>query len=278
MSKHLKPLAWAGIGVVALVGGVAALAQAPALVAPGPNKVAFPADWAKGTMYATVDRPDTKQYREFYTTPDVLAAVRAGKPVPDGAVITLAAYAAQVDAAGVPLKDAYGRYMKGNLLAVNVQQKKQGWGEDIPASIRNGDWVYQSFSPAGVPNDKANLTSCYQCHLPFAKEEYLTNLAKLQGKFPSQAVAMVKSGPADVTVAGFSFGPATIKISAGQAVTWTNNDDTPHQISIAGGTRRTEFILKGQSASLTFDAAGNIAYTCGLHPTMKGTIEVGAKS
>ena len=37
-------------------------------------------------------------------------------------------------------------------------------------------------------------------------------------------------------------------------------------------------MLKGQSATLQFDAAGNIAYICGLHPTMKGTIEVVAKN
>ena len=277
MNKLVKRLSWAASGVLALAGGVAAVAQAPALVAPGPNKVAFPADWAKGTMYATVDRPDTKQYREFYASPEVVAAARAGKPIPDGAVITLAAYAAQADANGVPLKDANGRYMKGNLLAVNVQQKKSGWGEDIPAAVRNGDWVYQSFTPAGLPNDKANLTACYQCHLPFAKDEYLTNLAKLQGKFPSQAAAVVKSGPADVTVANFVFGPSAIKVSAGQAVTWTNNDDTPHQITVTGGNQRSEVMLKGQSATLKFDAAGNIAYICGLHPSMKGTIEVAAR-
>ena len=111
------------------------MAQAP--VAPGPSNVDFPADWAKGTMYGTVDRPDTKQYREFYTTPDVVEAVCAGKPVPDGAVIVLAAYMAQVDAASVPLKDASGRFLKGSLVAVNVQQKKKGWGEDIPAAIRD---------------------------------------------------------------------------------------------------------------------------------------------
>ena len=275
MSKHASRWVGMGVAVVALVGGVAAIAQA--LVAPGPNKVAFPADWAKGSMYATVDRPDTKQYREFYTTPDVLEAVREGKPVPDGAVIVLAAYMAQVDAAGVPLKDASGRYLKGDLAAVNVQQKKKGWGDDIPAAIRNGDWVYQSFSPVGVPNDKANLTACYQCHLPFAKDEYLTNLAKLQGKFPSQAAGVTRSGPADVTVAGFAFGPNALKVSAGQAVTWTNNDDTPHQITVTGGNQRSDVMLKGQSATLSFDAAGNIAYTCGLHPSMKGTIEVAAK-
>ena len=95
--------------VVALSVGVVALGVAvgqQALVAPGPNKVAFPENWSKGVMYATVDRPDTKQHREFYTTPDVLEAVRAGKPVPDGAVIVLAAYLAQLDAGGVPLKAA----------------------------------------------------------------------------------------------------------------------------------------------------------------------------
>jgi plastocyanin len=264
--------------VAALTLGALGGAIGQATVQPGPNKVAFPENWSKGTMYATVDRPDTKQYREFYAAPDVLAAVRSGKPVPDGAVITLAAYAAQVDAAGVPLKDANGRYLKGNLLAVNVQQKKAGFGADVPEAIRNGDWMYQSFTPDGKPNDKANLTACYQCHLPFAKDEYLTNLAKLKGTFPSQAVAKAGTGPADVAIAGFQFGPGALKVTAGQKVTWTNADDTPHQITLVGGdARRSDVMLKGQSATMQFDAAGNIAYICGLHPTMKGTIEVVSK-
>ena len=268
----------------AFAAGAAALGAAwvavgqPALVNPGPNKVAFPENWSKWTMYATVDRPDTKQYREFYTTPDVIAAAKAGQPIPDGAIVVLAAYAAQQDANGVPLKDANGRFMKGNLAAVNVQQKKKGHGDEIPAAIRNGDWQYQSFAPDGKVNDKANLTACYQCHLPFAKDEYLTNLAKLKGTFPSSAMAKAGTGPADVAIAGFQFGPATLRVTAGQKVSWTNADDTPHQITLVGGdARRSEVMLKGQSATLQFDAAGNIAYICGLHPTMKGTIEVAAK-
>jgi len=263
--------------VAALAVGVAALGVAvgqQALVAPGPNKVAFPENWSKGVMYATVDRPDTKQYREFYTSAEAVAAAKAGKPTPDGTVITLAAYAAQADAAGTPLKDANGRFMKGNLLAVNVMQKKAGWGADIPEAIRNGDWVYQSFTPDG----KANLTSCYQCHLPFAKDDYLTNMAKLKGTFPSQAMAKAGGGPQDVAITGFQFGPGTLKVIAGQKVTWTNADDTPHQITLVGAdARRSDVMLKGQSATMQFDAAGNIAYVCGLHPTMKGTIEVAAK-
>ena len=81
MSKQIKVLAWAGVAAFTLAVGAAAIAQA-ALVAPGPNKVAFPADWAKGTLYATVDRPDSKQYRELFTSAESLAAVRAGNPFP----------------------------------------------------------------------------------------------------------------------------------------------------------------------------------------------------
>jgi plastocyanin len=265
----------AAIAITAAGSAVVALSQA--IVPPGPNKLPFPVGWDKGTMYATVDRPDIKQYREFYTSPEAVQAAREGKPIPQGTVITLAAYAAKVDAEGKPLKDANGRFLKDKLVAVSSMQKQRAWAEEIPAAVRNGDWIYQTFAPDGQVNDKANLTGCYHCHLPFAQDDYLTNLAKLAGKFPSQAVAATRIGASDVTVAGFSFGPGTVKITAGQRVTWTNGDDTPHQISIVGGSQRSEVMLKGQSAALQFDAAGNIAYICGLHPTMKGTIEVAAK-
>jgi plastocyanin len=264
--------------IAASLVGVAVVAVAQqALVPPGPNKLTFPQNWDKGVMYATVDRHDTKQYREFYTSAEAVKAARDGKEIPNGTVITLAAYAAKVDAEGKPVKDSYGRFVKDKLVAVNSMQKEAGWGNDIPAAVRNGDWIYQSFTPDGQVNDKANLTACFQCHLPFAKDQYLTNLAKLAGKFPSAAMAEAKSGPTDVAINGFMFGPGTIKVTAGQKITWTNVDDTPHQIAITGKEQRSELMLKGQSASLQFDEAGNIAYICGLHPGMKGTIEVVAK-
>ena len=43
----------------------------------GGDKVAFPENFDKGTLYATVDRYDNKQYRELYaTTPEVDAVLR----------------------------------------------------------------------------------------------------------------------------------------------------------------------------------------------------------
>ena len=88
---------------------------------------------------------------------------------------------------------------------------------------------------------------------------------------------MALSGAGDVSIKDFVFGPAKLKLTACQPVTWTNVDDMPRQISVVGGRDRSGVILKGQSAKLQFDEAGNIAYVCGLHPGMKGTIEVVAK-
>lgn len=262
----IAALAWTSVG-------------AQSTVPSGPNRLKFPEGWDKGVLYATVDRPDTKQYREFYANSQAAVdAAKQGRPLPNGTVLTLAAYAAKVDEKGVPVRDANGRFVKDRLVAVNVMEKGQGFGAEIPADIRNGDWLYQSFTPDGKVNEKANLAACYQCHLPYAKDDYLTNLAKLAGRFPATAAATPKSGPLDVLISGFAFGPGAIKVAAGQAITWTNVDDTPHQVTITGPKGvRSDVMLKGQAATLKFDEAGNFAYICGLHPTMKGTIEVAPK-
>ena len=72
-------------------------------------------NYAKGVLYGTVDRPDIKQYREFYATPETVAALRKGDPIPSGTVLTMVQYKAELDAQGNPLKDANGRFVKGDL-------------------------------------------------------------------------------------------------------------------------------------------------------------------
>ena len=140
---------------------------------------------------------------------------------------------------------------------------------------RNGDWQYASFTPDGRPNEKAsaNIKNCFVCHKPHEKQDFVISLAQLAGKFPTAAVAL-KSGAHDVNINACSFGPATLKVAPGQPVTWTNVDDSPHQITVTGKGLRTAVLLKGQSASLTFNETGTIGYICGLHPNMKGAIEV----
>ena len=93
----------------AIVISIGALAFGTASA--GPEKIKFPSDYLKGTLYATVDRPDTKQYRELYASPGVVESVRAGKGVPYGAVLTLVQWSVHQDAQGNPIKDGNGRFI-----------------------------------------------------------------------------------------------------------------------------------------------------------------------
>src|ERR1700741_778334 len=86
----------------------------------GGDKIVFPENYAKGVLYTTVDRPDNKQYRELFSTPEAIAAVKKDKPIPSGPVLTLVQYKAVLNAAGEPEKDANGRFMKGDLIGYTV--------------------------------------------------------------------------------------------------------------------------------------------------------------
>ena len=239
----------------------------------GPEKITFPASHKDGVLYATIDRADVKQYRELYGTAEAVKAAREGKPIPSGSVLTLVQYKAQVDAQGNPTKGANGRFVKGDLLAYTVMEKRTGWGTEYADDLRNGEWEYAAFTAEQKLNDKANYKSCFQCHKPHEKQDFVISLAKLAGTFPSGAVA-AKTGAADVNIVDFAFGPAKLVAPAGTAVTWTNADDSPHQVAVTGAPLKTMVLLRGQSASLSFKDAGVFNYACALHPGMKGTVEV----
>jgi plastocyanin len=239
----------------------------------GGDKVAFPEGFEKGVLYGVVDRYDIKQYRELYASKAAVDAVKAGKPVPSGTVLTLVQYKAKVDEKGAPVKGADGKFQKGDLVAYAVMEKRDGWGTEYKDDIRNGDWEYQAFTADRKVNEKANLTGCFQCHKPHAGQDFVISLARLSGTAPGAKPAP-KSGVV-VAIADFLFGPEKVEAKAGQPITWSNADDSPHQVTITGPNgRRSGIMLKGQSETLTFNEPGTYGYICGLHPNMKGTIEV----
>ena len=261
------------VAVAAGLGGLVGLLIA-AQVQAGGDLIKFPDDWDKGVMYGTVDRPDNKQYRELWSTPAAVEAARKGQPIPSGTVLTLVQYKAQLDAQGNPTKDSNGRFVKGDLLAYTVMEKRTGWGAEYKDDIRNGEWEYQAFGADKKVNDKANLTACFQCHKPHAGQDFVISLASLKGTVPGE-MAAPRPGPGIVSIAGFSFGPEKISVATGTPITWVNTDTSPHQVSITGAKpQRTGIILKGQSATLTIAEPGTYPYICGLHPAIKGTVEV----
>ncbi len=197
-------------------------------------------------------------------------AARKGEPIPSGTVLTLVQYKAQVDAQGNPIKDANGRFIKGDLVGFTVMEKRTGWGTEYPDDLRNGEWEYQAFLADRKVNDKANLTGCFQCHKPHAAQDFVISLASLKGTAPGE-LAAPQPGPGIVSIANFLFGPEQVSVAAGAPITWHNTDGSPHQVTIRGGKpQRTAVLLKGQSASLTIAEPGTYEYICGLHPEHEG--------
>lgn len=158
----------------------AALAAAGSVRAGG-DKIMFPAEYAKGAVYLTLDRPENKQVREYYSSQAAIDAAKKGAPLPTGTVITVVQYAAQLDAQGNPAKDANGRFIKTNTIqGYTVMEKQAGWGSEYPESKRNGEWEYQAFRADKTPNANANLNSCFNCHKPQASNDFVYTYDKMK--------------------------------------------------------------------------------------------------
>jgi len=79
-------------------------------------------------------------------------------------------------------------------------------------------------------------------------------------------------------VSGNEFEPRAVAVRAGQTVTWTNDDDVPHNaVAESGDGPRSELFGKGRSYRWTATGEGTIAYVCTVHPGMEGTIAVSAR-
>lgn len=89
-------------------------------------------------------------------------------------------------------------------------------------------------------------------------------------------VACSPEGPANVNVAveNFKYDPDPITIRVGDSITWTNEDPVGHTSTATDDSFNTGMFFPDDSATITFDTAGNFPYFCGTHPEMTGTIVV----
>jgi hypothetical protein len=110
----------------------------------GGELVKFPENFVNGVLYTTIYRGNIKE--DIYTSRAAVDAVKSGKPIPGGTVITL------VD------------YRDGKLFRYVVMEKRTGWGAEYSSDIRNGEWEYQAFNDDKSVNGSENLIRCFSCH------------------------------------------------------------------------------------------------------------------
>lgn len=88
------------------------------------------------------------------------------------------------------------------------------------------------------------------------------------------AASPVSAATVPIRIVKSGFSPASVTITAGDTVTWTNADRVNHQVVSDRGSFVSPVLRPGQSYSFTFRAAGTYRYRDALEPTERATIIV----
>ena len=79
-----------------------------------------------------------------------------------------------------------------------------------------------------------------------------------------------------VAIEDFYFEPADAAIQPGDTITWVNEGNHPHTVTSDDGQFDSEVFNPGESFTVTFPEAGTFPYYCEIHPSMTGSVTVGA--
>lgn len=133
------------------------------------SRSVLPTDFPAGfTLYETDDSPDGGVITKRFANATAVRAVRAGQTLPSGAMLVSVTYKRQAD--GKP----------GAVQGYSAMEARMGWGEAVPALLRNGDWDYALFDAAGARRDALNQAQCLACHRPQAADSYVFTIKALR--------------------------------------------------------------------------------------------------
>jgi hypothetical protein len=138
------------------------------------ERIAFPENYrTEFSNYLNLGRtqnPD--QIIHLYANEAAQAGPSDDGAFADGSILVGEIYAARKDADGNVIESSLGQRLRGNLAAIAVMEKREGWGADIPEELRNGDWDFAIFSPAGERLDR-DLNACRACHAPLTDTDFV---------------------------------------------------------------------------------------------------------
>ena len=76
-------------------------------------------------------------------------------------------------------------------------------------------------------------------------------------------------------VKSYKFEPQVISVDTGSTVTWSNEDDFPHNVHFFDDSDATHDLPIGDSVEVNFDQPGDFYYECSIHPQqMRGLVVV----
>jgi plastocyanin len=91
----------------------------------------------------------------------------------------------------------------------------------------------------------------------------------------SSSAASSSGGGVTIKMQNIQFAPKDTTVKVGQKVTWTNDDNTDHNVTAdSGADFKSKDFGSGGTFEFTPDKAGTIKYECTIHPGMTATLNV----
>jgi plastocyanin len=81
-------------------------------------------------------------------------------------------------------------------------------------------------------------------------------------------------GENEVFIEGMAFNPATITVTAGTTITWTNKDAIAHTVTSNTSLFDSGSMSTSATFKFTFATAGTYSYFCKIHPNMVASVTV----
>jgi len=84
-------------------------------------------------------------------------------------------------------------------------------------------------------------------------------------------------GVTEVSIQDMLFSPASISVTAGTTIKWTNKDGVPHTVTSNAGSAEifnSGSLTNGATFTWKFNTAGTFNYHCALHAGMNATVVV----
>ncbi len=129
-----------------------------------------------------------------------------------------------------------------------------------------------------APIEPAPVEAVPEPVIEAAPEPVATVVATASPEPVVEAAPVPEGNTIEVSIEKMAFSQETVTIKKGDTVVWTQNDATPHTVTVTQGPASDRFdsnvLRQGQTFSHTFDIPGTYYYKCSLHPKMRGKIVV----
>lgn len=139
-------------------------------VVPVVSRMAWPAGFPHGfERYRSVVEGDAVTQR--WANRVAIEAAAAGLPLPHGAVLVVSRHRLEAMPGGGTAP--------GEAQSYDTMERRAGWGVEVPALLRNGDWDYAQFDARQQRRNDLNQAACLACHQPLAARSHVFTLHEL---------------------------------------------------------------------------------------------------